>query len=143
MTVNPQYIQSLLAPLETENLKIASINSSWQPGVEQFYSELASYVVAPSVPLTGVSVFYNATDAFGGLLFDDVQLIASDTLSGPLGYVVVYIDTGDDSTSRIVAWDQLDNPISAGSPDAAGGVSYSPYDGGFFQVYNLDPSAIA
>jgi hypothetical protein len=142
MTMNPQYIQSLLAPLETQNLKLALVDGSWEPAGEQFYSDLSPVIVSPPVELTGVSIFYNEADAFGGMLFDDVQLIANDTITGTLGYVVVYIDTGDETSSRIVAWDRLDNPISGGSTDAAGGVSYSPYDGGFFQVYSVDPSAI-
>lgn len=143
MTVNPAYIQSLLAPLGSANLALARVDRDWQPANEAFYADLAPVVVGPPVALSGVSYTYDDTTLFG-LIFDDVQIIAvgDDLTTGALGYLVLYIDTGNEATSRIVAWDQLDQSIAHGSQDAAAGVTYSPYGGGFFQVYGVDPSAL-
>lgn len=143
MSMNIKYIESLLAPLATGDLKLAALSDSWLPdGTEEFYADISTYAVAPPVALSGVSVFYNDVELFVGLLFDDVQITTSDTITGPLSYVVIYLDTGDNSTSRIIGYEQLDGTIYPTSPDSQGGIAYSPYDQGFFQVYGLDPSEL-
>ena len=100
-----------LIDLTDDSIKLALVTSGYAVNIssDEYYSDISSYVAATSSILSGRST----TDG----IFDAENITIEDYGTSGFDYLVIFKDTGNSATSRLIAYiDTADGlPVSSSS----------------------------